>query len=68
MKFTVEIEEATLNQVMELTGVQKKGPALVKAATEYMKREMSRKFAQKVMEGDFEDYPLTNDEIEGIER
>lgn len=68
MKFTVEIEEETLGQLMKMTGVQKKGPAVVKAATEYLKRELSRQFATKVMEGEFDDYPLTNDEIEGIER
>lgn len=68
MKFTVDIEEDTLEKLMAVTGVDKKGPAVVKAATEFLKREMARKFSKMVMEGEFEDYPLTNDEIEGVER
>ena len=68
MKFTVDIEEETLATLMRLTGIQKKGPAVVKAATEYMKRELCRDFANRVMEGDFEDYTLTNEALEGIER
>lgn len=68
MKFTVEMDDEMMEQLMTVTGVNKKGPAVVKAASEYLKREMCRKFANMVMEGEFEDYPLTNDEIEGVER
>ncbi len=68
MKFTVDIEDSTVESLMRVTGINKKGPAVTKAATEFLKREMSREFATRVMEGEFEDYPLTNDEIEGIER
>jgi hypothetical protein len=41
---------------------------LAKAATEYVKREMVKKFAAMVMEGQFEDYPMTNDELEAVDR
>jgi Arc/MetJ family transcription regulator len=68
MTFTVDIEDSTVESLMRVTGIRKKGPAVAKAATEYLKREMAREFAKRVMEGEFEDYPLTNDELEGIER
>lgn len=68
MKFTVDMEDSTVESLMRVTGIQKKGPAVAKAATEYLKREMAREFARRVMDGEFEDYPLTNDELEGIER
>ncbi|MEM7699730.1 MAG: type II toxin-antitoxin system VapB family antitoxin [Verrucomicrobiota bacterium] len=68
MKFTVDIDKATVEGVMRVTGINKKGPAVTRAVTEFLKREMCREFAKEVMEGKFEDYPLTNDELEGIER
>jgi len=64
MKFSVEMDERTLRKVMQATGISKKGPAVAKAASEYLRREMAKEFASQVMEGAFEDYPLTNDEIE----
>lgn len=68
MKFTVDLEDRTVEDLMRLTGITKKGPAVARAATEYLKREMNKEFATRVMEGEFEDYPMTNDEIEGIDR
>ena len=68
MKFTVDIEDSVVESLMRVTGINKKGPAVSKAATEFLKREMSREFATRVMAGEFEDYPLTNDELEGVER
>ena len=68
MKFSVEMDEKTLEKVMTATGMSKKGPAVAKAATEYLRREMAKEFATMVMEGEFEDYPLTNDEIEQSDR
>lgn len=68
MKFSVEMDEATLKKVMMATGISKKGPAVAKAASEYLRREMAREFASMVMDGEFEDYPLTNDEIEQSDR
>jgi Arc/MetJ family transcription regulator len=68
MKFSVEMDEELLNKVMTATGMTKKGPAVAKAATEYLRREMAKEFATMVMEGEFEDYPLTNDEIEQSDR
>lgn len=68
MKFSVEMDEMTLQKVMTATGIPKKGPAVAKAASEYLRREMAREFATMVMDGEFEDYPLTNDEIEQSDR
>jgi len=68
MKFTVDLEDETVEALMRLTGIHKKGPAVAKAATAYLERAKARDFADRVMEGDFEDYPLTNDELEGVDR
>jgi len=64
MRITIDIDETTLERVMELTGESKKGPAITKAASEFVRREMVRNFATMVMEGKFSDYPMTNDELE----
>ena len=53
---------------MKFTGESKKGPALVKAASEFVRRQLNREFARKVMEGEFSDYPLTNNEREEFDR
>ncbi|MCB1091473.1 MAG: DUF2191 domain-containing protein [Verrucomicrobiae bacterium] len=66
MKFTVDLEDATVESLMRVTGIRKKGPAVAKAAVEFLKREMAREFAARVMEGEFEDYPLTNEELENL--
>jgi len=68
MRITIDVDDETLEQAMKLTGETKKGPAITKAATEYVRREMVRKFASMVMEGEFEDYPVTNDELESSDR
>lgn len=53
---------------MRLTGEKKKGPAVTKAATEFIRHQMAREFAKEVMEGKFADYPMTNDELEAYDR
>ena len=68
MRITIEVDEEVLEQAMSLTGETKKGPAITKAASEYVRREMVRKFANMVMDGQFADYPLTNDELEAADR
>jgi Arc/MetJ family transcription regulator len=68
MRITIDIDETTLEQVIKYTGETKKGPALVKAASEFVRRQLNREFASKVMEGEFADYPMTNDEIEDFDR
>ena len=68
MRLTIEIDEETLESAMKLTGETKKGPAVTKAATEFIRREMAKRFAQEVMDGKFADYPMTNDELEAVDR
>jgi hypothetical protein len=68
MRITIDIEESVLEDAMRLTGENKKGPAVVKAAQEYIRRQMAREFGRMVMEGEFADYPLTNEEIEALDR
>lgn len=68
MKITIDIEDEVLQDAMRITGERKKGPAVVKAAKEYIRRQMAREFGRKLMEGEFGDYPLTNDEIEDFDR
>lgn len=68
MRITVDIEADVLADAMRLTGETKKGPAIVKAAQEFIRREMAKEFGRMVMEGEFADYPMTNDEIEACDR
>ena len=68
MRITVDIDEDTLKQTMRLTGEKKKGPAVTKAVTEFINRQMAREFGRMVMEGEFEDYPMTNEQIEANDR
>jgi len=68
MRITVEIDEQVLKEAMHWTGEKKKGPAVVKAATEFIRRQMAKEFGRLAMEGAFGDYPMTNEEIEGFDR
>ncbi len=68
VRITIEIDDEILAQAMKLTGEAKKGPAISKAVKGFVRREMVRKFAAMVMEGEFEDYPLTNNELEASDR
>lgn len=68
MRITVDIESEVLADAMRLTGETKKGPAIVKAAQEFIRREMAKEFGRKLMEGEFGDYPMTNEEIEDFDR
>jgi Arc/MetJ family transcription regulator len=68
MKITIDIDEKLLQEAMNITGEKKKGPAVVKAATQFVKREMAKQFGTMLREGEFGDYPMTNDEIEAFDR
>jgi Arc/MetJ family transcription regulator len=68
MRITIDIEEQFLADAMRLTGESKKGPAVVKAAREFVRRQMAREFGRKLIEGEFGDYPMTNDQIEDYDR
>ena len=68
MRITVDLDEETLKQAMRLTGEKKKGPAVTKAVTEFINRQRAREFGRMVMEGEFADYPMSNEEIEANDR
>lgn len=56
MRISVDIDEATLREVMSLTGEKSKSPALAKAITEFVRRQRAREFGRLIREGAF-DYP-----------
>ena len=66
MRITVDIEESDLKDIMEVTGETKKGPAVAKAAVEFMKRQTAKKFGKLIMESYF-DYPHTAKEIDDLD-
>ena len=56
MRISVDIDEALLAEVMELTGERQKSPALAKAVDEFVRRRRAREFGRMIREGVF-DYP-----------
>jgi Arc/MetJ family transcription regulator len=66
MRITIDIDEKILAEVMKFTGETKKGPAVVKAATDFLRRGHLDDFTRRVMAGEF-DYPMTNDELEAAD-
>jgi Arc/MetJ family transcription regulator len=67
MRITVDIDEATLQDLARITGESKKSPAVAKAVTEFVNRKKAREFGTLLREGAF-DYPNTNEEIESADR
>ena len=63
MRITVDIDDATLTELVKTTGEKKKSTAVSKAVTDFVKRRRAREFGDRLMEGAF-DYPFTNEEIE----
>jgi hypothetical protein len=57
MKITVELDDATMAELVAVTGERKKGPAVVQAVEEFLKRKKAREFGRLLMEGAF-DYPV----------
>lgn len=67
MRITVDIDKATLAELMQMVGEKKKSPAVSKAITEFVKRRKAREFGRLIREGAF-DYNVTNEEIEKNDR
>lgn len=61
MKITVELDDATLAELVAVTGERKKGPAVAQAVQEFLKRRKAREFGRLLMEGSF-DYPAAKPE------
>jgi 16S rRNA C1402 N4-methylase RsmH len=64
MRVTVEIDEATMAEVIALTGESRKSPALAKAIVEFTRRQRAKEFGRLIREGAF-DYPDPGSEVEG---
>lgn len=67
MRITVDIDEATLDDLARITGEHKKSPAVAKAVIEFVNRKKAKEFGTLLREGAF-DYPSTNEEIEAQDR
>ncbi len=63
MRITVDLNDATVSDLMKITGEKMKSPAVSKAVEEFVKRKKAREFGRMLREGAF-DYPTTNEEIE----
>mgnify|MGYP003339499755 CR=1 FL=1 len=50
MRISVEIDEALLGEVMELTGEKNKSPALAKAVEQFVLRAKAREFGRLIRE------------------
>jgi hypothetical protein len=60
---TVDIDEKTLEELLEVTGHTKNSPAVAFAVRDFINRKKAKDFGRMLREGKF-DYPATNDEIE----
>ncbi len=56
MRISVEIDEATLSDVMDLTGETRKSRALAKAVVEFIRRRRAKEFGRLIRQSVF-DYP-----------
>ncbi|MEN3942640.1 type II toxin-antitoxin system VapB family antitoxin [Prosthecobacter sp. SYSU 5D2] len=67
MRITVEIADEIITAAMELTGEKNKSPAIAKAVENYVKRMRAKEFGRRLREG-YYDYPMTNEELESLEK
>ena len=67
LRITVDINEATLEQILKYTGESKKSPAIVQVVNEFVRRQKAKEFGSLIMEGAF-DYPCSSEEIQQLDR
>ena len=67
MRITVDINDSTMEHILQYTGESKKSPAVVKIVEEFVRRQKAKEFGSMIMEGVF-DYPSTADEIQKLDR
>lgn len=67
MRITIDIDEAVLEEVEKITGEKKRSPAVAKIVEDFVKRTRAKEFGRRLREGAF-DYPMTNEEVEGLDR
>jgi Arc/MetJ family transcription regulator len=58
MRMTVELDEATLNELLKVTGHKKNSPAVAFAVRDFLNRKKAKQFGRMLREGKF-DYPAT---------
>jgi Arc/MetJ family transcription regulator len=56
MRITVDIDEAILTDLLEITGDKNKSPAVAKAVTEFVRRKKAKEFGRLIREGAFDYY------------
>lgn len=66
MRITVDIDEAVLSDLLEITGDKAKSPAVARAVTEFVRRKKAREFGRMIREGVF-DYPAPAAGSDGID-
>ena len=67
MRITLEIEEAKLQSILEITKQSKKSPAIMSALDEFLLFKQKQAFIVKVLGGQT-DYTATNEQVEEIAR
>jgi Arc/MetJ family transcription regulator len=60
---TVDLDQATLDALIKVTGIKKNSPAVAFAVRDFLNRRKARDFGRMLREGAF-DYPATNEEVE----
>ena len=53
MKITVELPENELQEICEITGIRKKGPAIRKLVEDSLMMERRKRIARKFMDGSY---------------
>jgi hypothetical protein len=56
MRITVDIDEAILADLLEITGDKNKSPAVARAVTEFVRRNRAKEFGRLIREGAFDYY------------
>lgn len=65
MRISVEIDENTVAELMNLTGEKSRSAAIARGATEFMRRTKMKEFGRLMVEGAF-DYPTSTPEEDAI--
>lgn len=56
MRITVDIDEAILADLLEITGDKNKSPAVARAVTDFVRRKRAKEFGRLIREGAFDYY------------
>ena len=63
MRITVDVDDRKLRDILKVTGIKKKSPAINHVLDEYLRESKLRMTLKKVRDGAV-DYSLTNEELE----